>query len=481
MPLGKSFLLAHVTERFMASNLFEVVNPKMFTVFSREDRRSNFDLLSHLFEFFSLRQIALKEEVVDDLTDYIRNREFSEFDDDEGNSIADRTAKEKASLKMRQFKRYGWLEEDTTEGFSTTLSLNEHAISILECFRSIVDKWSRPLEYTGYFYIVYDLLNNFEYGKSKAILEQVIKNTKELFNSLQGLSSSIKHFIEDLINKEDITPEKVLESLLYKYQDQVMMTVFNNLKGRDNPSRFTSEIIDKLKELRFNSFNRVVDHYVKSAYPSGFSNDDYLEIENDLATQLDLVISRFESVGDFIALIDKRNTKFHDTALAKIRFLMNSRRDVTGLLTQALRALKNADPNAEYGDIIPLEATNNVDDHSLYARSFNKEKATIIRSDLPVASEEEIEAAKKRLFEEESFSRQKINSFALSCLGERKIMSSSEITIEKMEDLVMVMMIQLYAYYEEMDYEIVLEEGYYATFGYRLRRFVLKRKERKKK
>lgn len=458
-------------------NLFDVLKPSAFSVFSRGDRRSNYDLLAHVYTYLSTRQYALKEELIDELSDYIRDHVFSDFSDEEGNDIADRSAKEKASYKYRQFKKSGWIEEDTTEGFSLSVSMNENAIILLDAFRKIIESEDRPLEYTGYFYAIHGLLLDFDYTKTKALLEQVFKNTKELFNSLQGLSSSIKHFIEELLTKEGLTPEDILQSLLYKYQDQVLMTVFNNLKGRDNPSRYTSGILEKLKQIRFDNLDRVVNAYAQSAYPSGFTNEQYVSIEESVIEQLDYAIARFETVDEIVSMIDKRNTKFHDTALAKIRFLMNSRRDVSGLLDQALKALRYADSAADFDGVIAIESSKNIDDKSLYSKSFNKEKPTAIKTRIPQADPEEIERVTKQLFEEDEYSRKNVNEYAMRLLEGKQSLEIESIPINSIHDLLMTMLIQLYAYYQDVNYEVVLREDAYSSFGYRLKGFTLQRKE----
>ncbi len=183
---------------YRMENLFDVISPKLFSIFSRKDKRANYDLLSIIFDVFTKRerrQSIEKEELIEDLAAYIKGRKFEEFDNEDDESIENRSAHDKAMIKYRQFLKCGWLEEDRY-GFTTMTSLKDNAITLLETFQNIIENRNRPLEYTGYFYIIYEALHSFEYSRSKALLEQIAKNTKELFNSLQGLSSSIKHFIE---------------------------------------------------------------------------------------------------------------------------------------------------------------------------------------------------------------------------------------------------------------------------------------------
>ena len=464
------------------NQLFEILNPRIFTVFSRDDRNANYDLLSMIYDLFTKgerRQAIPRDELVDDLTAYIQSRDFGSFEDEEGSDIAAKSAKDKATLKIRQFRKTGWLEEDNDEmhQFSTVYSLNDYALMLLQTFRDIVSQEDQPLEYTGYFYAVYSLLQGFEFNQAKARLEQVEKNTVQLFNSLQGLSSTIKRFIEEMINRQDMTPEQILDTLLYKYQDQVILSVFNNLKGKDNPSKYTSEILKKLREYRFNqdSFEKIVDNYASNI--SNLNGQKYQELESKILSDLDDCIAKFESVNDFVSLIDRRNTKFHASALSRLKFLINTRRDINGLLDQALKSLHYVDSKEEFSEIIGIYSTEQIDDKSAYSRTFDKEKVTYLPSEIPSVPVEEVEKEEKRIFEEDSFSKEKVNEFAKELLKDRTTLSSKEINQETSERRFLTLMLELYSEYDDMCYTISLKDNYYNHDGFFEKEFVIKRKE----
>ena len=303
----------------------------MFSVFASKDRRANYELLLFIYDTFTqdeCSQAIEKGELVDKFAEYIKQHSFNELDDDDGVDILAKTAKEKANFKLRQFKRCGWLEEDNSEGFNVFVSMTDNAIALMETFKNLISKRNRPLEYTGYFYVIYETLRNFDYQKSKALIEQVVKNTTELFNHLQGLHSTIKDYISKLMVRKDLKPQDVLDLLLNKYQNQVVLTVFNNLKGRDNPSKYTSEILSKLRELRYEKLREVTENYAITAGLKDPTEEQYSEIESDLRNDLDYVIDRFESVDELISIIDRKNSRFHRSALSTINFLMNNRNDI---------------------------------------------------------------------------------------------------------------------------------------------------------
>lgn len=460
-------------------NLFDVINNRMFSVFSSKDKRANYDLLSTIYDIFTKderKQAVFKEDLIDKLTSYIKGRDFDEFDDDEGTNIANKSSRDKAAAKLRQFKKCGWIEEDNSDGFDIVVSLTDTAIALLETFKTMISKRERPLEYTGYFYIIYEALRNFEYSKSKALIEQIVKNTTELFNNLQGLHSEIKLYISKLVKRKDLTPHDVLDLLLNKYQDQVILTVFNNLKGRDNPSKYTSEILSKLKSIRYDHLDDVVTNYALTANIKDLTVEIYEELEKNLKDDLDTVILRFESVNDFISVIDRKNRKFHSSALATLNFLMNNRNDIEGQVDKALKVLKSVDAE-DYGEIIDIHTCRNIDEHSLYSRAFNKEKKTQLPTQIPEILEDEVAANFDAIFGEDEFSKSKINEFVWCLFGNKERIAISEIPIKSEEDFLKLVLIQIYSQYEEMIYQIKYYEDIELIFGYSMPSFDIIRRE----
>lgn len=464
------------------NNLFKYINSRMFSVLSGPDKAFNYDLLSYIYDVFTKhthKTSIYREELTETLAEYIKDRKYEEIDDDEGNSITDRTPRDKATYKLRQYKACGWLEEDTTDGFSTVISLTDNAIIMMDAMKAIIEKTDHPIEYTGYFYVIHNAVMNFDFSRSKALIEQIAKNTRELFNSLQGLNSTIKRFIEGLINNKELTAQEILDTLLYKYHDQVILSVFNNLKGKDNPSKFTSDIIDKLKELRFDQ--DYLDQMIRSAAATSGNDYSFKNLqaqEKFIKDTLDEVISRFEEVDDFISVIDTKNTKFHTSAIARLNFLMNSRQDIEGLVIKAMRQLRDADPESVFEDIVPIYYSDNLDEKSLFTRRFNKDKKTIITLDDDVeATDEEINEAFMTLYADDEYSHENINSYVDNLLGGKGSISSTEIETNSIDDLIRLMAIQIYCSYNDMCYEVHFKDDLYIAYGYITKAFDIIRKK----
>ena len=461
------------------SNLFDVVDQRMFSVFARTDARSNYDLLSCLFELFTNpepRQTIARDELIDDLTAYIKNRDFESFEDEEGNDESNKPAREKAVIKINQFKRIGWLEQDTGVGFEIEYNFSANGIALMEAFGNMIQNVNRPPEYSGYFYLISDLLSNFDYSEAKGRLEQVFTNTNKLFNSLQSLNSSIKRYIEKLIKQKDLTAEQVFDMFINKYQNQIILTVFNNLKGRDNPSKYTSRILNKLRELREKDLDSIVNSYLFRDSTENVDSEEYERIEKDLIEQFDKTIARFDHVNEIVSLIDKRNAKFHTSAVAKIQFLLNARNDIEGLLVKSLTALKDVPAGVDFEDLFDFFSSTLMDEKSTYSRAFNKEKITSIKSEIPEVNQEDIERARRLMLEQETFNRQNIDKFMLQKLNGESSIHAKDIEISNFEELIKLIIGEAFSSYDEMSYKIEFLDETFTVLGYTTRDFIIYRK-----
>ncbi len=461
-------------------NLFDVINNQMFSVFVREDKRTNYELLSFIYDVFMTKrnvQSIARDDLVDDLEAYIDTHLFDDFDDSDDFDKQSKDHRYMASSKVARYKRTGWLEEDTTEGFTTTLSLTSDAITFMETFHNIVEREKKPIEFTGYFYLIAKALESFDFSQSKGIIEQVYSQTLSLFHGLQGLVPKIRRFTENLINDETLSPKQVLDILVDKYRNQVLLKVFYNLKTRDNPSKYTAKILDCLNDLRYNHLDEIVKSILETSWISNADQETINEIRNKYADELEECIRRFESVDTLVALIDEKNTKFHTSAQAKFEFLMNNRKDISGLLKNVLKNIKEMDEETEFNEVLALFSSKQVDQDSLYDRAAAKERVDSYFMENPPTSQEDFDLAMANIFRQDIFSRDKVNEFVDRELGEETKKNSKDIEVDSWNKLIMLMMVEAYSSYEDMTYKVTFYDDYYETFGYKTKSFDIERKE----
>ena len=175
-------------------------------------------------------------------------------------------------------------------------------------------------------------------------------------------------------------------------------------------------------------------------------------------------------------MIDKRNAKFHTSAVAKIQFLLNTRNDIEGLLEKSLKTLVNVPDNIVFDDLFNFYSSDLLDDKSSYSRSFNKEKITSIKSEIPDIDPADIERAKRLLEDQETFNRQNIDEFVLKLLNDSDSKRADDLNIGSFEDLVKLMICEAFSGYEEMSYRIEVLDDSIEILGFRTRNFVIYRK-----
>ena len=100
----------------------------------------NYEILSMIYRLYTrdgLSDTLDKDDIHFALMRYFQTHVFDDLEDENGISINNASIREKARIKVRQFKKAGWLEEDNTEGFRTTIGLNDCALAMLELFDEI--------------------------------------------------------------------------------------------------------------------------------------------------------------------------------------------------------------------------------------------------------------------------------------------------------------------------------------------------------
>ena len=463
-------------------NLFDCINERMFSVLTSEDKRGNFELLRilyHLSESIDYGDFIPKEEAVGALAAFLEDHSGEVKDDGEGGDISRRSARDKAQLKLRQFLNFGWINEESLGGYNALVSFTSSGKATMEFFVNLAERAEKPLEYTGYVYVIYSALKSFDLSKSTAILQQVYRLTKELMNSLSRLSSEIKEFLDALLDNPNLSPREILDTLVGKYQSQVILRVFNNLKMRDNPSRYSSQIITILRDLLRDHMEEMVANSVLTEDVKDLTKERYEAIENEIREEAGYVISSFEGIEKYLAVLDAQNAKYLSSTKARLDFLLTSTKDVTGRINDCLKAIADVPDDYPFEDLVGIHSSGILDARSMSSPRFQREKPVAVDLPVPEGDATEVENGLDRIFGEDPYSKENINAAALRYLGEDPRMSSVDIPTETQGDLIMLMMMQLISQDRKLDYAVDFHDDKYLRIGHELEEFQLKKKEKR--
>lgn len=449
-------------------NIFDYIESNMFSVLSSKDKKTNFNLLIKIKNYIetSGENHVNKEEIIDYLNQYILDYINLELNDEDGEPILTSSSIDKVRYKVKQFTKCGWLSEDSDNDFNHYISLTDVALEILKSLENIIKKEKSTIEYTGFTYNIYTIVKNFTMERATELIEQINLARDNLSNSLQGLNIRIKKFLKKLLENKNVTTESILFELTNNYGSKVAFTVFENLKSRDNPNKYSNEIISGLEKLldegEGGPLNRLVLNYIVTKKLQ--NNPEGSRIAREFfIDSINNTINFYQNIENVISFIDQNNSKYLSNTKNILNFILNNSKDVEGEINNVLKLIKkideveNKNANFTFKDLAYISP---VDEESLYkARNYKNVKieAEAIEDNL---TEEEKELALKEIKLNDEFSRKNINKFIMQILDEKLANENSSFSIKDFADLDKKSLIKFFlafAYSEAKDIDYLVE------------------------
>ena len=449
-------------------NIFDYIESNMFSVLSSKDKKTNFNLLIKIKNYIetSGENHVNKEEIIDYLNQYILDYINLELNDEDGEPILTSSSIDKVRYKVKQFTKCGWLSEDSDNDFNHYISLTDVALEILKSLENIIKKEKSTIEYTGFTYNIYTIVKNFTMERATELIEQINLARDNLSNSLQGLNIRIKKFLKKLLENKNVTTESILFELTNNYGSKVAFTVFENLKSRDNPNKYSNEIISGLEKLldegEGGPLNRLVLNYIVTKKLQ--NNPEGSRIAREFfIDSINNTINFYQNIENVISFIDQNNSKYLSNTKNILNFILNNSKDVEGEINNVLKLIKKIDEvenknvNFTFKDLAYISP---VDEESLYkARNYKNVKieAEAIEDNL---TEEEKELALKEIKLNDEFSRKNINKFIMQILDEKLANENSSFSIKDFADLDKKSLIKFFlafAYSEAKDIDYLVE------------------------
>lgn len=434
-----------------AKNLFDIIDYKFFQVFAGENRKTHAEIIMVITNYFKRNHstYVLKEDLINYVSDYIKNREFEVMIDEEGNDITSSNSRDKALAEINMFKRNGWLLEEPIENYETIIQFDENALIIIRALEEVLNSQA-PREYTGYLYVINNLLRNFDYSQGISILEQIYENTETLMSRLRGLNSSIKKYFTVLLRDESNEANKRLRTLLVDYQENVVSKAFNNLKLSDNPSKFRNSILNALDELGSpEGMTKLLENYKKTKS----KNIDDKEALVSIRHQIDYVYDNISLIQHTISLIDNKNAKYIRSSTSKINFILSESYDISGIIESILKKIKYVDENDLYEECFSLYKSAVIDENSMYKPRDRRTQVKGTKLTItPTIDEEYVSKVERSIFQDNKLSKKDINEYIANILRNRKSILSSELNVVNFKDAIRLLLIEMYGSNDNMCY-----------------------------
>ena len=461
----------------MKKNFFDLVNSKFFSPLSGPRREVNYALLKLLNEEMQgSMEYVDRSRVIDLIADYFTYHPGIDMTEDD-TDITETDVRKMAAFKVAYFEKTGWLSAERGKDFKVAYQMEPAAIEILTAMDNVENNDMRPVEYTGYVYDIYSRLENFDITHSTEIIEQLLRTSRELNNSLRSINKTIKSYLDDLLNDDTLTLREIFDKIYNGYQDNVVAKAFYNLRVTDNPSKYKNKIIAKIDTLLYERMGQMLQNYLDVKA----TNEDRASLQDDaqqyIVESLNSIKEQFENIESSIAVLDRRNTKYLNTATSRVKYLMDESVDFEGRIHSILKTMYNS----TFGDDDTLEFPSRefgkIDENSLYTytrrRGKVKSQITLVK---PTVSAEDLENERERLRLQVEYSIKNINEFICRQLDGKTSIEAKDVALESDKDLYKLFIAQIYAGSEYTDYDVKLKDDFFEYNTHRMTNFTIYRR-----
>lgn len=428
-------------------NIFEVVPANFFSVLSGENRDEYSDCLLLLYK-------QVNEELEHTLTKHQVISMFENYFSEKANLFEDKkqTSRERALAFLSRFKNTGWLSDDINANYQGIISLTDIGYSFLEFIANF--KQDSELSYSRNVYTIYKLFEIFTYdGREELSIDAAYHQTKEFFSQLKQLNTSIKKYIQKILEdgiKDDLNQLFLL--LADEYQLNVVDKAYYHLMTNDHPNKYKGKIIDAINRILDDKYllDEIAERLMDTA------KKDYIEVHEELYEKLVYIKEQFESVDIILKEINDKNKRFISSAINRISFLLNETADIEGSINVLIRKISQID---DYSETLFLSQVKLIDQYSL---ATPRRKKILGESNLGMQlelTEHEKIAFQETLMQSSQFSQANIEKFVSKLLEEKSEVCASEVVLDNKAYYVLI---YIYAFSYGANYTIeVLDKVVY--------------------
>lgn len=459
--------------------MFHIIDEHFFMPLASPNKLVYWECICKLFSVMD-HQLSFgveRDVLVEELQYYF---EASQATDLVGEDVEGKSARDKANWMLRKLENYGWIDIETDKSYVQRVNFKEYAVKVIRTLLEIAV--GKQIEYQGYIYTIYSLVRGTT-DNPGIVLLSIVENTDMLITGLKNLSSSIKHYIDELTKYK--TPAEIMSVLFNDYIENIVDKAYHRLLTSDNVSKFRPEIIERL-ESKSRSKSYVDKASEELAGIREISKD---EAEELVYLYIHQVIEAFQNMDEILSEINRKNTQYQRAAINRAKFYLIGGEDVRGQIKEILSGM-NEKINQEEMDLsgiyriefmdelIRIYSSAVLDEKSLYTPIEGK-KAFEPEMLLDTEPDQELRDEKiRRMLEKLArvINPEKVNHYVEKQLGDRREMLASELPLENTDDFVKMIYIRLYGQRKNMRYTIAVKDMIIKD-GYRFNDFTIHRKE----
>lgn len=465
-------------------NIFNKIHYDTFKVLSSKDREFNYVLLNSLYDFFcgeNAGTAVLKEEVIGYLEQTIDVRRFKEIDDEDEQSIVNKSKRDILLFKYNQFKKMGWLEDGYNKDLEIETNLTSSAIKILESLSELLND-DEGNEFVGYVFNTYQDLKNIDFDDKKnkhnsiSLIEQAYKSSKEFSDNLYSMTSNIRRYTTELLNKDNYNVNDIVDNLFKEYNDKVGIKLFTNLKTRDHPRKYSKSILELVTDyLEPHYLDLIMSDYKITKHKTELEQKDYEYVKNKLS----FIYYLYLNINKRIEELDVRNNNYLKVSEDKIKFIINESRDIEEVINESLKQINEVNDFSSFEEFFDLHSISTFDNESFYKprAKYERIQGTPIETVVQKLDEETKKELFKQIKESEEYLFPSINKFMFSLMKKENEIKATDVDKNIKNLAVKLFLGQIYQFYKEAKYEIEYLNEDVIIGNFKMKNFVIRRKK----
>lgn len=442
-------------------NIFEVVPVNFFNVLSGENREEYSDCLFLIYKQVNeeLEHTLMKHQVIAMFENYFSTKVHL-FEEKK------QTPRDRALTFLNRFKNTGWLSEDINGNYQSVISLSDIGYSFIEFIAHF--KQDSELSYSRNVYTIYKLFENFHYDNREELsIDSAYHQTKEFFSQLKQLNTSIKNYIQKILNdgiKDDLNQLFLL--LADEYQLNVIDKAYYHLMTNDHPNKYKGRIIDAINQILDNEY--LLEEIASRLTDT--TKNDYLDIYNELVEKLVYMKEQFGSIDMILKEINDKNKRFISSAINRISFLLNETADIEGNINSLIKKISQID---DYSESLFLSQVKLIDQYSL---ATPRRKKILGESNVSMQlelTEDEKKEFQDTLMQSSQFSQANIEKLVAELLTKKSEIRASECVLDNKTYYVLI---YLYAFSYGSSYTIKILDQEVSQQNTVFRDYLIRRK-----
>ena len=446
-------------------NLFDKIPENFFSILVSKNKNIYIDALFVLREAFKQEMKISRENIISRLINNLEEEFYKEdfSEEDEEHELKDNNISSKAYFLLRKLKWAGWLEfEMQRDSFEEYIIIPDYAIKFIDLLYSIIEE--KQVEYNSYVFATYSSLKlaSIEKDQTYNAIITAYNNTLELINELKSLYNSLGRFHRKMSNQDNINA--IVNQHFFEYKDYSDEMIFPRFT-RDSVPRYKSPIREMLNAIladkeRLEKVIRIASQSKK------YKNKD--EAENDILDKIRTVLDIYENIDSTMNEIERKNTDYVKASVHRIQYLLTNDKELKGKLVNILKKSKNEKVLEEMEKKANMLRQEYVSKDSIYIRNSNDKK----KQGNPMPLKEQSKIDMKTFYEfakslENVYSNKKINEFMEKNFKGKPFITSKEIELNTVEDLIILILATIKAdkssknvYYIEDREETINNNGY---------------------